>query len=87
MDVKEKFIEIFSGLDRAYGQTQSRQKNEAGKLEGKSWIEKAPLTKEKWYDHLEGREPSLGIIPIRDDNTCKWEQLTLIPMMALAIKI
>jgi len=72
MDVKEKFIEIFSGLDRAYGQTQSRQKNEAGKLEGKSWIEKAPLTKEKWYDHLEGREPSLGIIPIRDDNTCKW---------------
>ena len=72
MDDKEKFIEIFSGLDRAYGQTQSRSKNESGKLEAKSWIEKENLTKEKWLDHLEGREPSLGIIPIKDDNTCTW---------------
>ena len=72
MNDKEKFIEIFSGLDRAYGQTQSRSKNESGKLEAKSWIEKENLTKEKWLDHLEGREPSLGIIPIRDDNTCTW---------------
>ena len=72
MDDKEKFIQIFSGLDRAYGQTQSRSKNEAGKLEAKSWIEKENLTKEKWHDHLEGKEPSLGIIPIRDDNTCTW---------------
>ena len=31
MDDQNKFIEIFTGLDRAYGQTQSREKNEAGK--------------------------------------------------------
>ena len=72
MDTTKKFIQIFSGLDRAYGQTQSRSKNEAGKIEAKSWIEKENLTKEKWHDHLEGKEPSLGIIPIRDDNTCTW---------------
>jgi len=72
MDDKEKFIQIFSGLERAYGQTQSRAKNDAGKIEAKSWIQKEQITKEKWYDHLEGREPSLGIIPIREGNTCNW---------------
>ena len=72
MDDRKKFIEIFSGLERAYGQTQSRSKNESGKLEAKSWIEKEPLTEQKWIDHLDGKEPSLGIIPIKDDNTCTW---------------
>ena len=72
MDDRKKFIEIFTGLERAYGQTQSRSKNESGKLEAKSWIEKEPLTEQKWIDHLDGKEPSLGIIPIKDDNTCTW---------------
>ena len=71
-DNTKKFIQIFSGLDRAYGQTQSRSKNDSGKLEAKSWIVKEPLTEQKWLDHLAGKEPSLGIIPIKDDNTCTW---------------
>ena len=72
MDDKTKFIEIFTGLDRAFGQTQSREKNEAGKLEGRSWLVKEPISLDNWNTHLEGREPSLGIIPINDDNKCKW---------------
>jgi len=69
---QKEFIKIFSGLDRAYGQTESRAKNQSGKLEAKSWIVKEQLTEQKWLDHLKGKEPSLGIIPIRDDNTCTW---------------
>ena len=72
IEQRKKFIQIFSGLERAYGQTQSRAKNEAGKLEAKSWIQKEQLTEQKWIDHLDGKEPSLGIIPIKDDNTCTW---------------
>jgi len=73
MDNRKKFIEIFSGLDRAYGQTNSREKNpKTGKVEVQSWIEKQQLMEQKWHDHLDGKEPSLGIIPIRDDNTCNW---------------
>ena len=72
VEQRRRFIEIFTGLDRAYGQTESRSKNENGKLEAKSWIEKQQLTEQKWYDHLDGKEPSLGIIPIKDDNTCTW---------------
>ena len=67
----KKFIKIFSGLDRAYGQTESPVKMN-GKLEGRSWIEKEHLTEEKWINHLAGREPSLGIIPINDNNECTW---------------
>jgi len=72
MEARRKFIEIFSGLTRAYGQTESRSKNQNGKLEAKSWIEKQELTELQWNNHLDGKEPSLGIIPIRDDNTCRW---------------
>ena len=72
MNDREKFKQIFSGLERAYGQTLSRSKNENGKLETKSWIEKKDLTQAEWDNHLDGKEPSLGIIPIRDDNTCTW---------------
>ena len=32
---RRRLIEIFTGLDRAYGQTESRSKNENGKLESK----------------------------------------------------
>ena len=73
MDEKTKeFIRIFSGLTRAYGQTQSRSKNESGKLEGKSWIVPEQLTEDKWLNHLAGKEPSLGIIPINENNQCTW---------------
>ena len=72
MEERQKFIEIFSGLTRAYGQTESRSKNQNGKIEAKSWIEKQELTELQWNNHLDGKEPSLGIIPIRDDNTCRW---------------
>ena len=65
MDERKKFIEIFSGLERAYGQTKSRSKNQSGKLETDSWIVKEQLTEQKWHYHLDGMEPSLGIIPIR----------------------
>ena len=38
MTTQEEFIRIFTGLKRAYGQTLSKSRNEAGKLQGKSWI-------------------------------------------------
>ena len=25
-----------------------------------------------WQDHLDGKDPSLGIIPIMDDSKCYW---------------
>jgi hypothetical protein len=68
----DKFKSIFEGLDVAYGQHQSEGKRADGKQEGKSYIVKQEVTDNLWQSHLDGVGPSLGIIPIRADNTVSW---------------
>ena len=68
-----KFAEIFNGLKRAYGCTYiNTQPTNGEKLKGKSFIKREPVTLEHYQNHLKGIEPTLGIVPIRDDNTCIW---------------
>jgi hypothetical protein len=69
----ERFKSIFSGLDRAHGVTYVDKKGEDGqKIRGKSFVTREYVTDDMWLKHLQGTEPSLGIIPITDSNTCKW---------------
>jgi len=68
----ERFKSIFEGLDVAYGQHQSEGKRADGKQEGKSYIVKQEVKDELWTEHLNGNGPSLGIIPIKADNTARW---------------
>ena len=68
----KKFKDIFYGLDRAYGQYKSDGQLVNGKASGQAFIKKAPVTDQLWIDHIEGKDPSLGIIPIRDDSKCIW---------------
>ena len=68
----DKFKSIFEGLDVAYGQHQPNGSRADGKQQGKSYIVRQEVTDELWQKHLEGEGPSLGIIPIRADNTTKW---------------
>ena len=68
----EKFKHIFTGLERAHGVTKVGESNGNGtKVKGKSFVKREPVTDELWQQHLEGTE-SLGVIPINDDNQCKW---------------
>ena len=55
-------------MDRAYGQYKSDGQLVNGKASGQAFIKKAPVTDQLWIDHIEGKDPSLGIIPIRDDS-------------------
>ena len=65
----ESFKEIFYGLDRAHGVTYVDRKGADGqKIKGKSFVQREFVTNEMWENHLKGIEPSLGIIPITDDN-------------------
>ena len=66
------FKNIFRGLDRAYGQYRVGEQKENGKQGGKAYITKGQITDQMWHDHLEGNDPSLGIIPIMDDSKCYW---------------
>jgi hypothetical protein len=69
----KNFIDIFTGLQRAHGCTYVEKKNADGtKIKGKSFVKREPVTTKLWEDHLNGIEPSLGIIPIDENNQCRW---------------
>ena len=69
----ERFRQIFTGLMRAHGCTYVDKKGADGlKVKGKSFVKREPVTDELWQNHLNGIEPSLGIIPINEDNKCRW---------------
>ena len=69
----ERFRQIFTGLERAHGCTYVDKKGADGlKVKGKSFVKREPVTEELWQNHLNGIEPSLGIIPINEDNECRW---------------
>jgi len=70
MDIN-KFKKVFAGLDRAYGQyTAGGSKGK--KVDGVAITKRGALSDALWQNHLEGKTPSLGSIPIRDDNNCTW---------------
>ena len=66
------FKAIFSGLDIAYGTYRIDSSRVDGKQAGNAVVVRKPPTDDLWTKHLEGVEPSLGIIPIRADNSCIW---------------
>ena len=67
-----KFKAIFSGLDIAYGTYRIKKERGDGKQAGQATVVRKPPTDDLWVQHLDGVDPSLGIIPIRADNTCIW---------------
>jgi hypothetical protein len=67
-----KFKAIFKGLEIAYGTYRIESSRGDGKQAGKAVVVRKQPTDDLWAKHLEGIEPSLGIIPIREDNSCIW---------------
>ncbi len=69
----EKLKQIFSGLTIAYGQYQPGDRGENGtKQKGKAFIVRKTVTDDLWINHLAGEGPALGIIPITENNDCRW---------------
>jgi len=69
----ESLKEIFKGLESAYGVTKiTKEIRHDGKNEVRSYTVKQPVTEELWEKHLKGEEPALGIVPINENNECKW---------------
>ena len=72
IDNAKKFAAIFDGLKQAYGTYRIDRKAQNGKNTGKATVVKTPRTKETWLGHLTGEGEAIGIIPINEDNQCKW---------------
>ncbi len=67
----EQFSKIFDGLQAAYGTYKINGRDTKGKATGKATVVKESRTTETWEAHLSGQQ-SIGIIPINEDNECKW---------------
>ena len=68
-----KFKNIFEGLKIAYGQYQKGDVAANGdKQKGKAFIVRQTVSDDLWEKHLQGEGPALGIIPITENNTCRW---------------
>jgi len=72
MNRERRFANIFDGLKLAYGTYLIQSKKANGKAQGKASIKREPRTKEHWTGHLTGEGQSIGIIPINEENKCKW---------------
>jgi len=71
--MEDKFIKIFTGLKRAHGCTYINTTPKEGvKLKTKSFVKREQVTSDHYRNHLHGVEPSLGIIPINEEDMCKW---------------
>ena len=66
-----KFAQIFDGLKQAHGTFTIESKSSSGMTQGKATVVRETRTKEHWERHLSG-EQSIGIIPINEDNACRW---------------
>ena len=73
-EIANRFKQVFSGLERAHGIYEiTGQKNTAKgvKKDGRGRTLQEPLTLDLWEKHLKG-DLSIGVIPLTDDETCKW---------------
>jgi len=66
----EDFYKVFPGLTRVYGKFTVTGKKGL-KLEGYGKTIREPYVKELWKEHLDGKI-GLGVVPINEDNKCKW---------------
>lgn len=71
-DNAKKFAGIFDGLQQAYGTYRIDRKAQNGKNTGKATVLKQPRNDQTWEGHLSGKGDAIGIIPINEDNNCKW---------------
>lgn len=72
LELASKFHAVFAGMSQAYGTydlSRPQIRESDGKVEGGALTRRAPVTDELWQKHLDG-EMGIGIVPIRDDNTC-----------------
>lgn len=66
---------LFEGYGGAHGthgtMTRNPDKHEKMEIKKTAKTVREPVTEQLWIDHLGGLRP-IGIIPVREDNTCLW---------------
>lgn len=71
-DLLDRFAALFDGYTKAHGEYGTQYKIDPDTGKHKSWARTTyePLVRLTWSEHLQGDGSGLGIIMLRDDNTC-----------------
>ena len=72
MSDAKRFAAIFDGLKQAYGTFEVDSTKANGKNTGKARVVREPRTTEHFEQHLAGDGAGIGIIPINENDSCKW---------------
>ena len=68
-----KFKDIFTGLERAHGVFEKKNEPQEGlKVEAHMKTVHEPPSLDKFERHLKGEYPAMGIVPINDEDKCKF---------------
>jgi hypothetical protein len=65
-----RFFELYSGFERAYGTYEARKAGDTGKVNGTALTVRGALTTALIDGHLTGEGLGIGVVPLREDNTC-----------------
>lgn len=71
---KVNIWDLFAGYESAHGRydLSKQSTTDRGKIEGRAWTVREPVTEQLWEAHLAGQGTGIGIIPLRSDNTVLW---------------
>lgn len=68
----KRFSTLFTGYTKLYGTYDVRTTQDNGKRVGKALTIPGPISDAVWRDHLEGTGLGIGIIMLREDDTCRF---------------
>jgi len=68
-EIVQTFFELFEGYSKAYTSVSNFNKKENGKVEAKLLSVKGCISEDEKEEHLFGNKQSLGVIPLKEDNT------------------
>lgn len=67
-----RFVELFKGYDKAYGQYVVKKAAPGEKASGKAWTVGGTPGEKEWREHLDGTGSGMGVIMLQEDNTCRF---------------
>ena len=68
----KRFMRLFRGYEKAHGEYRVQKKEADGKMSGRAVTVAEPATTEHFEAHLKGGDYILGIIMLRENNSCNF---------------
>jgi len=68
----KRFMKLFRGYSSAHGQYRVKKREADGKMSGRALTISEPATLHHFEQHISGGDYILGIIMLRDDNSCNF---------------